>query len=308
MAATQWVAREKNGILATCATDFEGFWQGTQISSKNVTQLVPFPAELKFEIFRFHKYQLHIASPSSSSNSSSVLHLAKLESHGQLKFEELKILSLPPRVSDRKKNLQSKPHAFASALPGAISGSLLSCALRVARFPPDRLFLHVLGGATCLPPDSCSRGLSATLLTLWADGTLRAHATRLATMLVSRRVRPSTGERFHLPGWVSWKYCRTAEEFDSTAKPPAFTHHTPLVPRKMFWLFKLDELELELRTKSRAEFQTQVPSGTRVWLATPNLSSTGTSDGGRTEVRVELKLDVVGCFIRNSSLGLEHQT
>jgi hypothetical protein len=28
MAATQWVAREKNGILATCATDFEGFWQG----------------------------------------------------------------------------------------------------------------------------------------------------------------------------------------------------------------------------------------------------------------------------------------
>ncbi|KAJ7357869.1 hypothetical protein DFH08DRAFT_801750 [Mycena albidolilacea] len=28
MAAIHWVAREKNGILATCATDFEGFWQG----------------------------------------------------------------------------------------------------------------------------------------------------------------------------------------------------------------------------------------------------------------------------------------
>jgi hypothetical protein len=28
MATTQWVAREKNGILATYATDFEGFWQG----------------------------------------------------------------------------------------------------------------------------------------------------------------------------------------------------------------------------------------------------------------------------------------
>ncbi|KAJ7301077.1 hypothetical protein DFH08DRAFT_827856 [Mycena albidolilacea] len=41
MATTQWVAREKNGILATCATDFEGFWQGTWISTKNVTQLVP---------------------------------------------------------------------------------------------------------------------------------------------------------------------------------------------------------------------------------------------------------------------------
>jgi hypothetical protein len=31
-------------------------------------------------------------------------------------------------------------------------------------------------------------------------------------------------------------------------------------------------------------------------LGTPNLSSTGTSVGGATEVPVELKLEVVGCF------------
>ncbi|KAJ7302627.1 hypothetical protein DFH08DRAFT_808389 [Mycena albidolilacea] len=48
MAATQRVAREKNGILATCATDFEGFWQGTRISTKNVTQLVPCMPRVNF--------------------------------------------------------------------------------------------------------------------------------------------------------------------------------------------------------------------------------------------------------------------
>ncbi|KAJ7344092.1 hypothetical protein DFH08DRAFT_810619 [Mycena albidolilacea] len=48
MAATRWVAREKNGILATCATDFEGFWQGTRISTKNVTQLVPCMPQVNF--------------------------------------------------------------------------------------------------------------------------------------------------------------------------------------------------------------------------------------------------------------------
>jgi hypothetical protein len=36
--------------------------------------------------------------------------------------------------------------------------------------------------------------------TLRADGTLQAHATRLATMLVSRRVHPSTEELFYLLG------------------------------------------------------------------------------------------------------------